>query len=168
MARRIAPAPRGPGEKRPAGGGPLAFSLDRHIFYLFGQIYGRRDQQLAKSLRAFGLTVPQWRVLAALFDLRHCTINRLSDLTVVDRTTLSRTLDRMERNELVARKRVDADKRSYEMRLTAGGRAMFRRIWPIMSYHNERAVAGLTRRELDELRRIIKKMIANVATPPAM
>jgi DNA-binding MarR family transcriptional regulator len=164
MARRL--AARSPGAA--AGGDPLAFKLDRHIFYLFGQIYGRRDQQLAKSLRPFGLSVPQWRVLGALTDLGTCTINRLSDLTVVDRTTLSRTLDRMERNGLVARKRVETDKRSYEIRLTAAGRAMLRRIWPVMSYHNARATAGLSPREMAQLRAIIEKMIANVAVPPEM
>jgi len=162
MARRLAP------KARAKVGNPLAFKLERHIFYLFGQIYGRRDQQLAKSLRPFRLSVPQWRVLAALVDLGTCTINRLSDLTVVDRTTLSRTLDRMEKNGFVARKRVEADKRSYEMRLTAAGRAMFRRIWPVMSYHNARAIAGLSEREMSRLKAIIKKMIANVAAPPEM
>ena len=146
----------------------MAFKLDRHIFYLFGQIYGRRDQQLAKSLRAFRLSVPQWRVMAALVDLGSCTINRLSDLTVVDRTTLSRTLDRMERNGLVARKRAEADKRSFEIRLAPAGRAMFKRIWPVMSYHNARAVAGLSAREMAQLRKTILKMIANVAVPPEM
>ena len=161
MARRVA-------AKRSAASDPLAFKLDRHIFYLFGQIYGRRDQQLAKSLRRFGLSVPQWRVLGALVDLKSCTINRLSDLTVVDRTTLSRTLDRMERNGLVARQRVERDKRSYAIRLTAGGRAMLKRIWPVMAYHNERAVAGLSRGEIARLKAIIRKMIANVAAPPAM
>ncbi len=163
MARRLVSR-----AARAAPGDPMGFKLDRHIFYLFGQIYGKRDQQLAKSLRAFRLSVPQWRVLGALIDLGTCTINRLSDLTVVDRTTLSRTLDRMEKNGLVARKRVAADKRSYEIRLTARGRAMLRRIWPVMSYHNARAIAGLSERELAVLRAIIEKMIANVAAPPEM
>jgi MarR family transcriptional regulator, organic hydroperoxide resistance regulator len=157
MARRL-------GKQR---GGP-PFKLDRHIFYLFGQIYGRRDQQLARSLRKFRLSVPQWRVLGALTDLDSATINHLADITVVDRTTLSRTLDRMEKHGLVARKRVQADKRSYDIRLTAGGRAMFRRIWPVINYHNTRAIAGLSPRELARLRAIIKKMIANVAVPPEM
>jgi DNA-binding MarR family transcriptional regulator len=164
MARRLKKKSAGAGKVR----GADSFKLDRHIFYLFGQIYGRRDQQLTKSLRRFGLSVPQWRVLAALTDLGAATINHLSDITVVDRTTLSRTLDRMEKNGLVARKRVEADKRSYEMRLTAGGRAMLRRIWPVMNYHNTRAIAGLSPRELARLRAIIKKMIANVAVPPEM
>lgn len=151
-----------------AEAGPESFTLDRHIFYLFGQIYGRRDQQLARSLRRFRLAVPEWRVLAALADLGSCTINRLADLTIVDRTTLSRTLDRMERRKLVARTRVEADKRSYEIRLAPAGRAMLREIWPVMSYHNARAIAGLTAPELARLKRLLRKMIANVAAPPEM
>jgi DNA-binding MarR family transcriptional regulator len=154
--------------KRPGPADPLAFKLDRHIFYLFGQIYGRRDQQLTRSLRRFGLSVPQWRVLAALLDLGTCAINRLADLTVVDRTTLSRTLDRMERQGLVAREQAEGDKRSYLMRLTEEGRAMFRRIWPVISYHNERAVRGISRAEMERLTATLSKMIANVAEPPEM
>ncbi len=147
-------------------GGPPPFTLDRHIFYLFGQIYGRRDQQLARSLRALGLTVPQWRVLAALGDLESCTINRLADITVVDRTTLSRTLDRMEADGLVTRRQVADDKRSYEIRLAPGGRRALQRVWPVIAYHNERAFAGLTADELARLDAVLRKMIANVARPP--
>ena len=156
--------------KKPArgNGGPDAFALDRHIFYLFGQIYGRRDQQLARSLRPFRLAVPEWRVLATLLDLGSCTINRLADITVVDRTTLSRVLDRMERRGLVARTQLAADKRSYEMRLAPAGRAMLRRIWPVMAYHNQRAIAGFSPAELERLRLLLGKMIANVAEPPEM
>ena len=158
MSRRTGP-------ERP---NPATFKLDRHIFYLFGQIYGRRDIQLAKSLRPLGVTVAQWRVLAALTNVDGCTINRLADITVIDRTTLSRTLDRMETGGLIARRQVQNDKRSFEIRLAAGGRRALERIWPVVEYHNRRAVAGLTQRELEELRRTVRKMIANVAAPPEM
>jgi DNA-binding MarR family transcriptional regulator len=145
-----------------------SFKLDQHIFFLFGQIYGRRDLQLARSLRPLGLSVAHWRILAALSNVEACTINRLADLTVIDRTTLSRTLDRMEANGLVARRQLANDKRSFEMRLAPAGRRALERIWPVIEYHNRRAVAGLTRRELEELRRTVRKMIANVAEPPEM
>lgn len=158
MSRRTGP-------QRP---NPANFKLDRHIFYLFGQIYGRRDIQLAKSLRPLGVTVAQWRVLAALTNVDGCTINRLADVTVIDRTTLSRTLDRMEADGLIARRQVENDKRSFEIRLAPGGRRALERMWPVVEYHNRRAIAGLTQRELEELRRIVRKMIANVAAPPEM
>jgi len=158
MSRRTGP-------QRP---NPASFKLDRHIFFLFGQIYGRRDLQLAKSLRPLGVTVAQWRVLATLSNVDGCTINRLADLTVIDRTTLSRTLDRMEAGGLIARRQVENDKRSFEIRLAPGGRRALERIWPVVEYHNRRAIAGLTQRELEGLRRIVRKMIANVAAPPEL
>ena len=158
MSRRTGP-------QRP---NPATFKLDRHIFFLFGQIYGRRDIQLGKSLRPLGLSAAQWRVLATLSNVDGCTINRLADLTVIDRTTLSRTLDRMETGGLIARRQVRNDKRSFEIRLAPGGRRALERIWPVVEYHNRRAIAGLTQRELEELRRIVRKMIANVASPPDM
>ena len=53
----------------------------------------RTNRELPGPLR-----VVEASVVRALVDLGTCTINRLSDLTVVDRTTLSRTLDRMEKH----------------------------------------------------------------------
>lgn len=145
-----------------------SFDLDEHIFFLFGQIYGRRDLQLAKSLRPFGLSAAHWRVLGALTAHEGCTINRLADLTVVDRTTLSRTLDRMTADGLVARRQVKNDKRSFEIWLTPGGKRALERIWPVIAYHNRRAIQGLSTAEIAALKRIIRKMIANVAVPPEM
>ena len=147
---------------------PASFKLDDHIFFLFGQIYGRRDLQLAKSLRRHGLSVAQWRVLGALTANEGCTINQLADLTVVDRTTLSRTLDRMSDQGLVERRQVANDKRSFEIWLTDGGRSVLERIWPVIAYHNRRAVKGLSVAEMAALKRIVRKMIANVAAPPEM
>lgn len=157
--------PRRADARRPS---PASFKLDDHIFFLFGQIYGRRDLQLAKSLRGYGLSVAQWRVLGALTANEGCTINRLADLTVVDRTTLSRTLDRMAASGLVARRQVANDKRSFEIWLSDGGRRALARIWPVIAYHNRRAVKGLSNTELQALKRIVRKMIANVAAPPEM
>jgi len=145
-----------------------SFKLDEHIFFLFGQIYGRRDQQLAKSLRRHGLSAAQWRVLGALTAHEGCTINQLADLTIIDRTTLSRTLDRMTANGLVARRQVENDKRSFEIMLTPGGKRTLERIWPVVAYHNRRAVTGLSGTELAALKKIVRKMIANVAAPPEM
>ena len=157
--------PRPADAKRPSA---AAFKLDDHIFFLFGQIYGRRDLQLAKSLRSYGLSVAEWRVLGALTSNEGATINRLADLTVVDRTTLSRTLDRMAARSLIERRVVKNDKRSFEIWLTPGGRAALERIWPVIAYHNRRAIGGLSRAELTALKRIVHKMIANVTSPPEM
>lgn len=145
--------------------GRQEFDLDEHIFYLFGQIYGRRDTDLNRSLRQFGLSVPKWRVLAVLTQADSFTIGELADLTAVDRTTLSRTLERMERDGLIQRKPRPRDRRRTDVRLKAKGAAAFERIWPLIRYHNERAIEGLKANEIATLKRIVRKMIANVKRP---
>ena len=72
------------------------FSLDRHVFFWMTQAIAARDRRLAGEMKNFGLRVPEWRALAALFARCRCTMSELSDLSSIDRTTLTRTMDRME------------------------------------------------------------------------
>ena len=46
---------------------PAAFDLDSHVFYWLTQVIGARDRELTQGLRDFGLRVPEWRALAALY-----------------------------------------------------------------------------------------------------
>jgi len=71
------------------------FDLERHFFFWVTQVMGSRDRHLGRALRELGLKVPEWRVLAALQARRGCSMRDLAELTTIDRTTLSRTIDRM-------------------------------------------------------------------------
>ena len=72
------------------------FDLDGHLFFWLTQVIGARDRRLNAELKDFGLRVPEWRALAALYSRRHCTMSVLADLASIDRTTLTRTVDRMQ------------------------------------------------------------------------
>jgi DNA-binding MarR family transcriptional regulator len=139
-----------------------AFRLDDHIFYLFTQIFGRRNRQLAAKLKPLGVTVPQWRILAVLNDRAGSTMNELADLTTVDRTTLTRALDRMVRDDLVARRSNAHDGRSVRLYLTPAGEKAFHRVLPGVQEQNERAMRGFSAAELTELRAKLHRMIRNL------
>ena len=139
-----------------------AFRLDDHIFYLFTQIFGRRNRQLAAKLKPLAITVPQWRILAVLNERAGSTMNELADLTTVDRTTLTRALDRMVRENLVTRHSNAHDGRSVRLYLTPVGEAAFRRVLPRVIEQNERAVRGFSAVELAELRAKLHRMIRNL------
>ena len=59
------------------------------------RILGRRNLALAEKLKPLGISVPQWRILAVLQERAGCTMNELADVSTIDRTTLTRALDRM-------------------------------------------------------------------------
>jgi DNA-binding MarR family transcriptional regulator len=146
---------------------PVAdFDLDRHVFFWLTQVIGARDRELAQGLREFGLRVPEWRALAALYarqrETRGCTMSELADLATIDRTTLTRTIDRMEEAGWLTRLADAEDMRVTRLALTAAGRKMFDRIWPTVQRLNELAIAGLPRSEIQLLQKILGRMRANL------
>lgn len=142
------------------------FDLDRHVFFWLTQVIGARDRELAQGLREFGLRVPEWRALAALYarqrETRGCTMSELAGLATIDRTTLTRTIDRMEDAGWLTRLADAEDMRVTRLALTAAGRKMFDRIWPTVQRLNALAIAGLPRSELQSLQKILGRMRANL------
>jgi DNA-binding MarR family transcriptional regulator len=145
-----------PRESRPA------FDLERHVFYWITQVIGSRDRMLAQELKAAGLRVPGWRVLASLSARRRCSMSELADIATIDRTTLTRTVDRMQHAGWVARISDSDDMRVTRLALTAAGERMFARIWPAVERLNRAAVAGMTPADVGALRATLKRMKGNL------
>lgn len=140
----------------------MRFELDRHPFFWLTQVIAARDSELAQGLREFGLRVPEWRALAALYARRLCTMSELADLATIDRTTLTRTIDRMQETGWLERRADADDMRITRLALTAAGRRMFERIWPTVERLNALALEGLPKSDIEALQRILQRMRANL------
>ena len=81
------------------------------------------------ALRPAGVTSPQMTILAALEHTGGCTPSRLCSALKLDKSTLSRNADRMERNGWIERIG-NEDARSHELQLTAAGRQRFAEALP--------------------------------------
>ena len=144
-----------------------AFELDRHLFFWLTQVIGARDRRLNQELKGFGLRVPEWRALAALYSRRHCTMSELADLASIDRTTLTRTVDRMQEAGWLGRLSDGDDMRITRLALTAAGERLFSRVWPTVSRLNEAAVAGVPAATVGKLRAALARMKINLDEEPA-
>jgi DNA-binding MarR family transcriptional regulator len=138
------------------------FDLERHVFFWLTQVIGARDRELAQGLRDFGLRVPEWRALAAMYARKHCTMSELAELATIDRTTLTRTVDRMQDAGWLERLADQADMRVTRLALTASGRRMFERIWPEVQRLNQLALEGLPKSDIQSLQRILEHMRSNL------
>ena len=141
---------------------PASFRLENHVFFWLTQVIGARDRELAQGLRDYGLRVPEWRLLAALHARPDSTMSDLAELATIDRTTLTRTVDRMEEAGWLARAADAADMRVTRLALSAPGRRMFERIWPEVEKLNALALEGLSKAEIRDLHRILERMRANL------
>ena len=168
MARRAEPAASR--ERRPAAlhgraAAPVPdFVLEQHLFFWFTQVLDRRDRQLAATLKADGLRAPEWRVLATLHSRQRLSMSELAELTSIERTTLSRVVERMVRTGWVMRLTDTSDARVTRLALTASGERLFARIWPAVRRVNEMAMAGLPEPAIGLVRWALQEMFRNFNT----
>jgi DNA-binding MarR family transcriptional regulator len=83
-----------------------------------------------EHLRKVGLTASQMTLLVALEHTGGVQPRVLCDVLKLDKSTLSRTADRMERNGWIERVADPADARSHLLRLTEPGRKKFKQAIP--------------------------------------
>lgn len=146
----------------PSADGADRFELEQHLFFWLTQTMGSRDRQLTVALRNFGLRVPEYRVLASLCARRQCTMSELADLASIDRTTLTRTVERMADAGWVVRLDDSDDLRVRRMAPSGRGRQLFARIWPVVDRLNRAAMHGLSADDIAALHALLRRMKHNL------
>ncbi len=164
MSRRAQPLSSR--DRRPSGASEAVavapdFILEQHLFFWFTQVLDRRDRQLAAALKADGLRAPEWRTLATLHSRHRLSMSALADLTSIDRTTLSRVVERMVKAGWLMRLTDSSDARVTRLALTAAGERLFARIWPAVWQVNERAMANLPEPAIGLVRWAVQEMCRN-------
>lgn len=138
------------------------FQLENHLFFWITQVLEARNRRLARELRGLDLRVPEWRALAAMYARQHLSMGELADLASIDRTTLSRTVDRMVQAGWMTRLSDAADLRVTRLRLTEAGREKFHEVWPIIERVNASAASTLPEAAVGMARWVLSEMKANL------
>src|SRR2546421_4111392 len=107
-----------PAPARKPNGKPGRFRSEEFVPYLMRRVSERLSKSLAEALKPFDQTPNAWRVLVALMNRERASISELAEHTIIDASTLSRTIDRMEEQRLVKRMAGDADARTVVVVLT--------------------------------------------------
>jgi DNA-binding MarR family transcriptional regulator len=141
---------------------PEIFDFEQHLFFWFTQVVSRRDRQLGAALRPYGVRVPAWRVLGALYGRRGLSMSAVADIIAVDPTTLSRTVAQLVRGGLVSRLSDVGDKRVTRLALTPAGTKLTARILPVVFRLNAAATAGLPEPMVALMRWAMREMRSNL------
>jgi DNA-binding MarR family transcriptional regulator len=139
-----------------------AYSIEAAMPYLLNRIVNRLNRLLVEQLKAQGMTFRDWRVLAFLAATERRTIVELAEYSVIPHSTLSRLLDRMERNGLVKRSSAPHDLRAVALTLTAAGRRRYERILPMALALNAELMQGFTAEERRMLAALLGRMRDNL------
>ena len=130
--------------------------------YLMNRIMGRYNASLRAEMADLGLTTPKMRVLAVLSVVEGPLIRELSVLTVVEQSTLSRSLVQLQVEALIRREVDAADSRAVRVFISEAGRATFEALWPHMAAAQARMFRGVPDDERRAFVGTLQKMLHNI------
>ena len=107
----------------------------------------------------FGLSIPEWRILANLGRFGPLYAGELAERSSMDKPKVTRALQRLEAGGIVQRA-VDAeDRRQVRLALTRRGRAMFREIAALALGWERQFLSPLSEAERRALDRVLTKLM---------
>ena len=105
--------------------------LDRFLPYRLSVTSNLVSDRIARSYEAlFGLTIPEWRLVAVIAEVEAITQAEIGERTRMDKVTVSRAAIALVERGLLARAPNPGDKRSHHLSLTDAGRDLYASVAP--------------------------------------
>ncbi len=138
---------------------PLAKFLPYQLSITSNAVSGRIAQEYRQR---FGLSVPEWRVMAVLGDSGALTQRDLTQRTLMDKVAVNRACKVLEERGLAARTPNAQDGRSHHLDLSDAGREMHGQIMPLAREMERRVFAGFSAEELDAFSSLLLRVRGQV------
>jgi len=140
--------------------GTDALHLDRFVPYRLSVLTNVVSMSIASTYeREFGLTIPQWRVVAVLARYPNLSAIEVAERTAMDKVAVSRAVQGL----LAARRLVRGfdkdDRRKSVLRLSTAGHAVYTRVAPLALDYEKRLLQSLSATERRTLDRLISRLL---------
>lgn len=112
----------------------------------------------------FGLTVPQWRLMAVLGEDSPLTQQALCARTVMDKVTVMRAARGLLQRRLLRRAPNTEDGRSHRLSLSATGERMYAEVAPLALRYEALLLAGIGANEVERLEAWLRRLQQTAAT----
>lgn len=138
-----------------------SFRLEDFVPYRLSVLTNTVSRAIAALYSArFGLTIPEWRVMAVLGRFAPLSSNEVAARSAMDKVQVSRAVERLRRKKLVARATDRDDRRRHALRLTEAGLTMHGAIVPLALAVERKFLARLPAKDRALLRRLLDRMTA--------
>ncbi len=139
------------------------YKLTNSLPYMLNMIAGCLGDAFSIELAEHRLTLPMFRVLAALLEREDQRLGELSQMIQMESSTLSRLVGTMKNRRLVSRRRQQNDERSVQISLTAEGRGLIEQLAARAVYYENLAVKNFDTPRINALKETLREMQHTVA-----
>jgi MarR family transcriptional regulator, organic hydroperoxide resistance regulator len=134
------------------------YRLSNSFPYLLNRVGVRMGELFSRRIAPFGVSLPMYRVMAALWETGDQRLSDLASVTTTEISTLSRLIGEMKRKGLVTRSRLEDNGRTVAINLTSKGRALVEELMPIAVHFADVAVSNYREDEVSRLKTIFREI----------
>ncbi len=131
------------------------YDIENSTGFLLAKAYQRGLALFSEELAPYGLTPPQFSVLAFLWQKEGMTQTEIAEKAQIDRATMGGMIDRLERMQLLRRDRHPKDRRAYLIYLGLKGKELETELSAVANAALEKFTSGLAPNEKNELSRLL-------------
>jgi len=110
--------------------------------------------------KRFGVSIPEWRVIAILGRFPGLSAVEVADRTMLDKVAVSRAVTKLIRNDRIDRQFADADRRRSILNLSEDGRKVHDEIAPLALEFEHDLLQGMTEEDYDTFNNVIDRLLA--------
>jgi DNA-binding MarR family transcriptional regulator len=133
--------------------------LDAFVPYRMSIASNRVSQVVATAYEAlFGLSIPEWRLVAVLAETPAMTQLEIGVRTAMDKMTVSRAAIALVERGLVAREDHPSDRRSNLLSLTDIGTNLYEQVAPAALDLERRLLSGFSAAEIEQFLDVLRRL----------
>jgi DNA-binding MarR family transcriptional regulator len=139
--------------------------LERFVPYRLSVLTNIVSMSIADAYeREFGLSIPQWRVIAVLARYPDLSAIEVAERTAMDKVAVSRAVQALLTSKRLVRSYDRGDRRRSVLRLSSGGRAVYTRVAPLALEYERRLLDALSPSDRRALDRLLGRLIDRAKT----
>jgi len=133
--------------------------LREFLPYRLSVLSNRISRDIARSYqRRFGLTIPEWRVMATLGEFGELTAREVAKLTAMDKVAVSRAVVKLLKASRLRKKTDARDKRRARLALSARGREIYAKVVPLALAYEAALLKRLAARDRKALDQVLREL----------
>ena len=108
------------------------------------------------------ISLDQWMVLGPIWQLESASQKELGEITLKDKTSITRLVDILEKKNLVVRVEDQIDHRIKRVILTNAGKQLFFDVLPIMEKTREEVRKDISDQDIETFKKVLSCIIVNL------
>ena len=134
--------------------------LEEFMPYRLARLSSTVSTTIARAYdKEFGLSIPEWRVIAVLGRFPGLSAVEVAEQTFLDKVAVSRAVTKLIKNGRIDRQFADADRRRSILNLSEKGREVHDGVAKLALKFEEDLLAGLDDAEVDQFNAVMDKLL---------